>query len=74
MTPQAGTVSEAGREPSRFLRRPGDPATSAGDDRDREQPGDDASGRLWRGLLISLVVSLVVFWGPFGLVVWWWFR
>ncbi len=74
MAPQAGAVSEAGSEHLRFLRRPGALGTSAGDDRESELPGDDAPGRLWRGLLIGLVVSLSAFWGPLGLAVWWWFR
>ncbi len=35
---------------------------------------DEATARLWRGLFIGLAVSLAGFWGPLGLVVWWWVR
>jgi len=29
--------------------------------------------RLWRGLLVGVVLSLSGFWTPLGLAAWWWF-
>lgn len=31
-------------------------------------------GGLWSGFLLAVVLSIVGFWGPLGLAVWWWLH
>lgn len=66
-------ISDPPRVERHRPRRPEVGAASAAEPRPRG-PSYESDFGLWRGLLIAIALSFFGFWGPLGLLTWWWFR